>query len=421
MKNATKIMFLASLAIMFCFSFGNIAFAQTAPTIQTTAATSIQGTSATLNANVTNLGSYSSANIYFQWGTNTSYGSQTPTSAQGFTGSFSQALTGLTPSTTYYFRAVIQNSAGTSYGQDMTFTTGTTYNDASVQTVSATYVSNYQANLNGYLNVNSSNYANPNYLYFEWGTTTSYGSQSPQQTLNYSGTFFQQVANLNPNTTYHYRAIAKGNYGTIYGQDMTFTTTGSGSGVYGTGALTISKKILNLTSGNLNWQASVNAKPGDVLSFAITMQAGNKDVHNVTVTDILPANLIYKDNLLVNASLSYSGNPATGITIGTIPAGGVEIISFHAQVAPASNFSYGLNTITSNATVTSSETGAQTASAAILLNISSVSGATTLPTGITNNPVRDSFFLPMALIILMSWLYFTGRIYAFADWLGARM
>ncbi len=290
-----------------------------------------------------------------------------------------------------------------------------------VRTDTASYISNYQANLNAYIYLNNPNSGNINYIYFDWGTSTNYGNQTPRQMQNYTGTFFQQIASLNSGTTYHYRAVATGNFGTVYGQDMTFTTSGANSGTYyGSGALSISKKVINLTSGNLNWQPSANANPGDILSFAVTMQAGSYDVHNVVVTDLLPANLIYNGNLTVNASLNY-GNPANGITIGTVPANGVAIVSFQAKVAPASSFSYGNTTIINTATVASNETGSQTVSSSVLLNSSSVAGATIIDTGITNNPVKDSFLFPIALIILMSWLYFTGRIYRFADWLGARI
>jgi len=296
-----------------------------------------------------------------------------------------------------------------------------------VQTNFASYVSNSQATLNGNLYINSSyNYTNLNYTWFEWGTTTSYGNQTSQQASGYAGPFLQQITNLSPNTIYHFRAAARGDYGTIYGQDLTFTTTattGSGLTYYstGTGTLTIDKKVINLTSGNLNWQASVNANPGDILSFAITMQADGQDIHNVMVRDVLPAGLVYKGNMTINASLNYSGDPTVGINIGTIPARGIEVISYQVQVLSASNLPYGTSTLTSNTTVTSSEAGTQTDSSSVILNNSSVYGATIIPTGITNNPVKDSFFLPMALIVLMSWLYFTGKIYTFADWLGAKM
>jgi hypothetical protein len=62
-----------------------------------------------------------------QYGTSTAYGSSTPgptalapfTSAQGTI----TALTGLAPGTTYHYRIVASNGAGTGYGPDATFTT----------------------------------------------------------------------------------------------------------------------------------------------------------------------------------------------------------------------------------------------------------------------------------------------------------
>lgn len=50
-----------------------------------------------------------------------------------------------------------------------------------------------------------------------------------------------------------------------------------------------------------------------------------------------------------------------------------------------------------------------------------VAGASTISTGLTNDFLTDSFFLPMALIILSSWLYFSGNIYRFADWLRVKI
>jgi uncharacterized repeat protein (TIGR01451 family) len=185
--------------------------------------------------------------------------------------------------------------------------------------------------------------------------------------------------------------------------------------------MSLQKKVINLTSGGLNWSASVAAKPSDILSFAITIQANGQDLHNVVVKDILPANLIYKDNLLVNSNLNYTGNPTSGINIGTILAGGVAIISYQAQVAPWSNFTYGTTTLSNSATVTSTETGEKTASSSIMVNNNQVSGATTIATGLTNGFLTESFFLPMLLIVFFSWFYFSGNVYRFADWLGEKI
>jgi hypothetical protein len=65
----------------------------------------------------------------WQYGTTTSYGLQTPITDVGSGPapvSVTDNLTGLAPSTTYHYRLVAQNSAGTSYGYDFTFTTPAT-------------------------------------------------------------------------------------------------------------------------------------------------------------------------------------------------------------------------------------------------------------------------------------------------------
>jgi len=187
------------------------------------------------------------------------------------------------------------------------------------------------------------------------------------------------------------------------------------------GTLLVSKKVINLSSGNLNWQTSVNAKPLDVLSFAITLQANSQDIHNVFVRDILPSNLIYKGNLTINTNSNYAGDITSGVNIGTVYANQPVVVSYQAQAAGFQNFTFGTTTLSNNATITSTEAGTQTASATVMVNNSLVYGATTVSTGLTNNFLTDSFFLPMLLIVLGSWFYFSGRAYMFADWLKARI
>ncbi len=68
------------------------------------------------------------------------------------------------------------------------------------------------------------------YAWFEWGTTTAYGSASSQTYLPYNGqpsaSFNATVYGLVPNTLYHYRAAASNYVATGYGSDATFTTAG---------------------------------------------------------------------------------------------------------------------------------------------------------------------------------------------------
>ena len=96
----------------------------TAPPVAiTNPATLIASFSATLNGSVNPHGL--TTTVYFQYGTTTSYG--LTTAPQSHTGNTSQNISwriwGLIASTTYHFRTVTTNSAGTRYGSDTTFTT----------------------------------------------------------------------------------------------------------------------------------------------------------------------------------------------------------------------------------------------------------------------------------------------------------
>jgi len=95
-----------------------------APLITTAAASSLTGTTAVLNGMVNADGRETTA--YFQWGTTTSYGNQT--ASQTVAGgnnlvNVAANLSGLTITTTYHYRLVATNSAGTTDGTDVTFTT----------------------------------------------------------------------------------------------------------------------------------------------------------------------------------------------------------------------------------------------------------------------------------------------------------
>lgn len=100
----------------------SIAGAPVKPT--TNPASNVTATTATLNGHV-----FPDASVttyyYFQYGTTTAYGTQTPTEGpvNGTDKDVSTNVTGLAPSTTYHFRVAATNTDGTAFGDDMTFTT----------------------------------------------------------------------------------------------------------------------------------------------------------------------------------------------------------------------------------------------------------------------------------------------------------
>ena len=94
------------------------------PTLTTTAASSIMTTSATSGGTISSDGGAAITARGVCWSTAanpTITGSHT-TDGTG-TGSFTSNVTGLTQATTYYLRAYATNSAGTAYGNEITFTT----------------------------------------------------------------------------------------------------------------------------------------------------------------------------------------------------------------------------------------------------------------------------------------------------------
>jgi phosphodiesterase/alkaline phosphatase D-like protein len=193
----------------------------TPPSVTTGAATNPATTSATLNGNLTDLGTASSVIVSFEWGLTTSYGSVAAGTPPSMTapGNFSANLTGLTAKTTYHFKAIAAGD-GTTPGSDMTFTTSTIA--PSVTTGAATNPATTSATLNG--NLGSLGTATSVNVSFEWGTTTSYGTETTAQSMTAIGAFTANRTGLTDKTTYHFRAKAVGDGSAVYGDDMTFTT-----------------------------------------------------------------------------------------------------------------------------------------------------------------------------------------------------
>lgn len=100
------------------------AFGSSLPAAVTEGASSLAFSSATVAGSVNAEGL--ATTYVFQYGTTTSYGSQTPLAPAGngtIALKFTAALSGLAPGTTYHYRIVATNADGTAKGQDHSFTT----------------------------------------------------------------------------------------------------------------------------------------------------------------------------------------------------------------------------------------------------------------------------------------------------------
>lgn len=193
------------------------------PTAASAEATSISGTSATLNGSVNANGTETT--ISFEYGTTFMYGTTaaaTPASTAGVTPStVLSIITGLTPNTLYHFRIKAVSPGGTVYGDNMTFTTLTL---PSATTLDVQNIYPATATITGYINPNG----NTTSIKFEYGTTDSYGHIMLGIPDNATGTANSaskaDLTGLTKSTLYHYRIVAENRAGISYGEDKTFTT-----------------------------------------------------------------------------------------------------------------------------------------------------------------------------------------------------
>jgi hypothetical protein len=262
------------------------------PVAITNPATLIASFSATLNGSVDPHGL--TTTVYFQYGTTTSYGSTTLSQIK--TGNTYQNMTAnlsnLTASTTYHFRLVATNSAGTRYGTDRTFTTLTPTGPPVVITNAASLIASFSATLNGTVDPHGLTTT----VYFQYGTTTSYGLTTAIQTK--TGNTYQNVAasisGLTASTTYHFRIVATNGGGTRYGSDRTFTTLSA------TGApVVITNPATNIATNTATLNGTVNPHG---LTTTVYFQYGTTAAYGHTSAPQSKAGNAYQ-----NVSASISG------------------------------------------------------------------------------------------------------------------
>jgi hypothetical protein len=197
-----------------------------APVAVTGPVSSLGATSATVTGTV-NPGGVATT-WYVEYGTSTAYGSKTASSGAGSGTTnvpVSATLSGLAQGTTYHYRVVATSTAGTSRGADGVFTTLAA---PGVVTGSATSISASSATLNGSVDPNG----RATTWWFEYGTSTSYGSKTATKSAG-SGTVAANVSapisGLTAGRTYHFRLVATSDAGTTHGGDATFATSGAPS------------------------------------------------------------------------------------------------------------------------------------------------------------------------------------------------
>jgi uncharacterized protein (TIGR02145 family) len=137
---------------------------------------------------------------------------------------FVSSITSLNPNTLYYIRAYATNSVGTSYGNEISFTT---LPNPVLPTVTTTAVSNIaQTTATGGGNVTADGYATVSARGVCWSTSsnpTTAGSYNSEGSG--TGTFTSNLTGLTAGTLYYVRAYATNSVGTAYGNEINFNTS----------------------------------------------------------------------------------------------------------------------------------------------------------------------------------------------------
>ncbi|MDD3321130.1 MAG: IPT/TIG domain-containing protein [Paludibacter sp.] len=199
-----------------------------APTVTTQAVSSIAKTSATGNGNITNLGVPNPTQYGVVWSTSTNptvaLTTKTAMGAIAATGAFTSPITGLTANTTYYIKAYATNTAGTSYGSEVSFTTLPLAPTVTTQAVST--IATSSATGNG--NITDLGVPNPTQYGVVWSTltnpTVALTTKTTLGTIAATGAFNSSITGLAANTTYYIKAYATNTAGTSYGSEVSFTT-----------------------------------------------------------------------------------------------------------------------------------------------------------------------------------------------------
>jgi hypothetical protein len=197
----------------------------TSPTVTTESAISIAMdlngvTSGNFSADLTSLGDDTGAEGSFQYGMSTSYElGETVAVAYNSTGVFGDAIPNdLLPGNTYYYRAKAVNVNGTSYGATGNFTlTMPTFT-----TDNAIYTSPGAASATLAGNVTNMGVASNATVYFQWGTNTTYGTDTADQVASVISDITQAISGFLRNVTIHFRTVTEVGSNTTYGVDETF-------------------------------------------------------------------------------------------------------------------------------------------------------------------------------------------------------
>jgi hypothetical protein len=267
----------------------------TAPSVSTLDATGITATNATLQGYLDDDGG-EACTVRFEYGTNTSYGTNTTNQIKTSTGSFSHNIIGLTPGQLYRYQTFANNTVGNTTGEDKAFLT----KPQTTTNFTATQYSETQINLTWTKAVGANN------TYIERHSTPTWSKGEGTLIYNDTGTSFQDTQ-LYPGQNYYYKAWSV----TIWTYNPTLYQYSESSANSSTETIYANKNIISKTTQAYSLEINQNATIlyGTIKNTTISASI-TTDWHHVALTYDGSTMRLYRDGSLVN-STSLSGSIPT--------------------------------------------------------------------------------------------------------------
>ncbi|MDQ5952925.1 MAG: hypothetical protein QG551_153 [Patescibacteria group bacterium] len=229
---------------------------------------------------------------------------------------FSKTVSGLDSDEKYYFRACTDDDSG----NVSSFTTdddNSSSNDDDNDnngdelvaiTTTATGVTTSSAYMNGLAILDGSSTTG----WFEYGTTTSLGNRTPNQSIgsNGSSSVSRQILGLQSNTQYYFRLVLQNSNATDYGDTQIFFTqkvavTNTGTPTGGTNE---PSTVVTSSSNYLDLEITSNfdkVSVGDVVTYTVTFKnISGYDLTNVLLRVEFPSEMKFRKTTLGNYSRS---------------------------------------------------------------------------------------------------------------------
>jgi uncharacterized protein (TIGR02145 family) len=289
------------------------------PTLTTTNITSITMTSAVSGGNITTDGggSVTARGICWAISTSPTLANSKTTDGTG-TGAFTSNLTGLTSGSTYYVRAYATNSAGTAYGNELSFTatsvqlpTLTTAGITSITPTSAVSGGNISADGGGSVTARG----------ICWATATSPIIANSKTTDGTgTGAFTSNLTGLTSGSIYYVRAYATNSAGTAYGNELSFTATSVQLPTLTTAGITSITPTNAVSGGNISADGggSVTARgicwataTSPTIANSKTTDGTGTGAFTSNLTGLTPGSMYYVRAYATNSAGTAYGNELT--------------------------------------------------------------------------------------------------------------